>query len=151
MKSLKFMLPKAISFSLVLVVMTFITRAENILTPLKKQSTNITYVDIGIHQPNVEDCFETSIFELDKDSDWIDIYPNPSPGQFTLELTLRYTGVAISITMYDATGRKVFEGTEFPEGNHIRKNLNVGDLPKGIYFIRIKGKDRVGVKQIIIN
>ena len=119
--------------------------------PVVKKSGNITYIDIGIYQPNVEDCYEMSVPDLGKDNSWINIYPNPNPGQFTLDLNIHQPDKSLAIHIYDVTGKVVFVSMEETEGNLFRKDLDVSILNKGIYFIRITGKDRVGVQQIIIN
>lgn len=119
--------------------------------PVVKRTSNIFYIDIGILQPNVEECYETLVPDNDMEQYWIKIYPNPNPGQFTLELNLHQPDKSLAIHIYDITGKVVFESVEATEGNLFRKELNVSNLQKGIYFIRITGKDRVGVKQIIIN
>ena len=120
-------------------------------TPPEKKSGNITYIDIGIYQPNVEDCYETSVADMSMDNDWMNIFPNPNPGQFTLEVNLHISGKSLHIHIYDITGKLVFRSRETIEGQQFRKELNVSFLEKGVYFIRITGEHRVGVKQIIIN
>ena len=119
--------------------------------PRMEKSGNITYIDIGIYQPNVEDCYGTLVPDKGMDHDWINIYPNPNPGQFTLELHLRHHGKSLVIHIYDITGKAVFESVEATEGNLFIKNLDASHLQKGVYIIRITGRDRVGVKQVIIN
>ena len=120
-------------------------------SPQVKKSGNITYIDMGINQPNVEDCYGMSVPDMGMEHDWINIYPNPNPGQFTLELNLHQPDKSLVIHIYDVTGKVVFESVEETEGNLFHKDLDVSYFQKGVYFIRITGKDRVGVKQIIIN
>lgn len=119
--------------------------------PAVKKSGNIIYIDIGVYQPNVQDCYGTSVPDTGVDHDWVRIYPNPNPGLFTLELNLQKPGEALTIHIYDITGKLVFQTRETPDESHFRKELDVSFFQKGIYFIRITGKDKVGVKQIIIN
>jgi len=119
--------------------------------PRMEKSGNITYIDIGIYQPNVEDCYGTLVPDKGMEHDWIKIYPNPNPGQFTLELNLYHPGKSLVIHIYDIAGKVVFESVETTEGNLFRKELDVSYFQKGVYFIRITGKDKIGVKQIIIN
>jgi hypothetical protein len=119
--------------------------------PRVLKSGTITYIDIGIHQPNVEDCYQSSAPGTCIDNNWINIFPNPSPGQFTLEIKLTQPGTPLVINIHDITGKRVFESREAPDGDLLRKDLNVGHLHKGVYLIRITGKDKSGVKTIIIN
>lgn len=114
-----------------------------------KNSGNITYINIGINQPNVEDCYELSVSHRWVDQNWINIYPNPNSGKFTLELN--HPGKYLVIHIYDLTGKVVFESSEKPEGSHFLKIIDIGEFQKGVYFIRLTTIDRVGVRQIIIN
>lgn len=116
-----------------------------------KKSGNITYIDIIIYQPNVEDCYEMSVPDRSMDENWINIFPIPNPGHFTLEVNLEKYSKSLHIHIYDISGKLVFRSLEPIEGKQFSKELNVSFLEKGVYFIRITGKHRVGVKQIIIN
>lgn len=128
----------------------FVVQAENSQSSQLKNAGNITYIDIGIQQPNVEDCLSVFVPDLGTDSEWINVFPNPNPGKFTLEVWLRDPGKTLTIQMYDLAGKIVFERKEKSEGKHFQKEVNVGDLQKGVYFIRITGNEKIGVKQIIV-
>lgn len=136
--------------ALIFVLLPFIhIYAGNNSTSQVKNSGNTTYINIGISQPNVEDCYELSVPHKRMDQGWINIYPNPSPGQFTLELN--HPSISLIIRIYDVTGKVVFQSREKPEGNHFLKVFDIGEFQKGVYFIHLRAKDRVGVKQIVIN
>jgi hypothetical protein len=120
-------------------------------SPVLKKTGNIKYIDISISQPGVEECMGTNIPIQDIDNDWIEIYPNPSQGKFTLELTLRNAGSELLVQIFDMAGKLEYENRVVTDGRHLQKDLDVNHLQKGVYFIRVMGKDRVGVKQIIIN
>ena len=65
----------------------------------------------------------------------LQVYPNPASEMFTIELPA-YTGEQIGIAMYDLTGRRVytrFHTSVFPV------TVSTGDLPAGIYLLRVKG------------
>ncbi len=151
MKKLQSLLPLSIALLLAIAFQTFTAMAFDTGTPQVKKTSNITYIDIGIYQPNVEDCYEMSVPYTGMEHDWIKIYPNPNSGLFTLELNLQQPGKNLLIHVYDITGKLVFQIRETPDESHFRKELDVSYFQKGVYFIRITGKDRVGVKQIIIN
>lgn len=121
------------------------------LGPEEKKSSNIKYIDISIQQPGVEECLGVNIPRQGDITDWIDVYPNPNPGQFTVELELTEAGAALLIQMFDLAGKLVLTINEMPESNYLRIDLDVSHLKKGVYFLHVTGKDKVGVKQIIIN
>lgn len=111
-----------------------------------------TVLDISIHQPDVEACFDdVSIADIRGQSDWIRVYPNPSPGIFTLELDIQQEGQTIQIFVYDLVGKIVHQTTENPDGDRFSRNLDISFLKNGMYFIHVMGRDHTGVKQIIIN
>ena len=67
----------------------------------------------------------------------LQVYPNPASGTFTIELPA-YTGKQIGIDLYDMTGRRVYSGYHtsfFPV------TVSVGELPAGIYMIRVTGAE----------
>ena len=62
------------------------------------------------------------------------LYPNPNPGQFTLELDWPQPQ-PVALHIYDALGQEVFQRSYGPLG-HTRLPL-VLDQPAGLYFLRV--------------
>ncbi len=120
-------------------------------SPILKKTGNIKYIDISIQQPGVEECLVMSVPQQKINADWIDIYPNPTPGHFTLELNLHKTGSNLTIQIYDLAGKLVSKSIEVSDGKHFRKDMDVSHLHKGVYFLHVTSKEGRGVKQIIIN
>jgi photosystem II stability/assembly factor-like uncharacterized protein len=80
----------------------------------------------------------------------IQVYPNPIKDQFTLEITLKEDS-NIVILLSSINGKKIskiFDGKVLKGKQKI--DLNNNNLSKGIYFLRIKTKDKQIVKKIII-
>lgn len=77
------------------------------------------------------------------------VYPNPTSGNFTLEMNDQATG-AFKVTIYNSAGKEV----DFYSGEKIdrsfRKDYEL-KLAKGIYYMQIRWKDQSGYKKIIIN
>ena len=111
--------------------------------PLYMDSTiwfisNFLYTQLGCTPSNTMPlpntpaaCGTTGIFEFAYNSEF-EIYPNPSDGNFYIELTnsnVKSSEVIIS----DVTGRKVFDKTYSGNLIHIEK----AELPKGFYFVQI--------------
>ncbi len=136
MKKLLISLPLSISLMLTIVLLVFNAMAAYSQTPRVKKSGNITYIDIGIYQPNVEDCYEMSVHETGMEQDWLNVYPNPNSGQFTLEVNLQKSSKSLDIHIYDIAGKLVFYDQNNINGSHFIQELNVGFLGKGVYFIR---------------
>lgn len=152
MKRLQLKLVVATMFFLTFLIAPFNILSETSQTQgNKNKSTNIIYIDISINQPGVEECMGTNVPRQEMDDNWMEVYPNPNSGQFTLELKLRNSGSELLVQIFDMAGKLEYESSEMPDGSHLQKDLDVNHLQKGVYFIRVTGKDKVGVKQIIIN
>jgi len=74
------------------------------------------------------------------------VYPNPTKGDFTLELNGAKTGKTIFIEIYSMAGIRVFSA-ELPEKDkHI---LSLKDYQPGIYFVRVITGSQTGTERLI--
>lgn len=78
----------------------------------------------------------------------MNVYPNPSEGIFTLDI---FAGKSQSyqIEVMDVRGKRL-KTFDTQNANFISKQLDIRDLSRGIYFIRITGDDESVMKQIQI-
>lgn len=67
------------------------------------------------------------------------IYPNPSPGVFTLELTM-YDYLASNLDVIDVMG-KVVEQIQLTDEVNAKVILDLSDKPAGLYFVRLASLD----------
>ena len=77
------------------------------------------------------------------------VYPNPNNGHFFLELDLSES-MELSISLVDALGRKnysIANRQNFAAGKN-RIIVEVEDLPKGIYFLRIRSEEGSWSKKV---
>ncbi len=72
------------------------------------------------------------------EEDGLDIYPNPSPGTFTIKVSK-----PSSISIVNTAG-KVIQKSE------VQDELPVGKLPAGIYIVRMKNNKREVSKKIVV-
>jgi PKD repeat protein len=65
----------------------------------------------------------------------LSIYPNPSNGEFILELTNNYSG-QINLTLYDLLGNQLqSESVEKSSEHMFKKEIAIHQLPNGIYHL----------------
>ncbi len=80
----------------------------------------------------------------------LQFYPNPNNGNFTLSLQLKHSE-AIEIEILDVTGRvKLWQ--QFPTLPTVeRQNFDLNlDLPSGLYFLQVKGKNWRWTEKMIV-
>ncbi len=76
------------------------------------------------------------------------IYPNPSPGTFTL--LLYTTEKKITLHVYNARGQELLNASEITKNGLIKQSYQLNDPAKGIYFIHISDGTEIATKSIII-
>lgn len=81
---------------------------------------------VGVHQPTVRPS------ELA-------VYPNPSPGIFTIDFGEALTSATLSIDIYSSTGQLVLSKQISEE----KSQLDLGTFPAGIYFMRAVSEGKV--------
>ena len=112
--------------------------------------SGIVYIDVNIDQPNVDDCYETSVPDLTYDSGWFNVYPNPNQGIFHIEVDHLNEGEQVNIAIHDLTGKKVHNVSLQATGKHIAHKLNLTAIPKGVYFLSVQVNQHHNVKRLII-
>ncbi len=76
----------------------------------------------------------------------IKVYPNPTRGIFTVELSGSIENATTEIKVYGLMGQMVEQITLFNENRH---EFNLGDSPPGIYMVRVLQGDRLYVEKLI--
>jgi len=77
------------------------------------------------------------------------IYPNPSKGIFTIESDSKTN---ISYSLYAMDGKLVHPKKEVSRnGGKIVENVNVSDLPSGVYIIQVDQEGQNISKKLMIN
>lgn len=78
----------------------------------------------------------------------LDIYPNPVEDVLTIEADLT-TGEEVLIEMVDVTNRMIFSETH--KGfERYEKALDVKEIPKGVYFVRVYNEKLFSITQLIV-
>jgi hypothetical protein len=96
---------------------------------------------------NVEFTF-TGIFDPQQAYD-INVYPNPTNGQFTLEAELG-SRTDVTLSFRDVTGREIMVPEFISEVSSIRREFTVGHLGAGVYYLQVTTSQGMAVKSVII-
>jgi len=112
----------------------YTAHAPGIYTVAVSNSSCTTYSDM-IHYNNA------GVEEYEKQ---FSIYPNPSNGNFTIETSLN---TEIVIEVMDIKGQLVYKTTRFIDK---KMHLDLSNLSKSLYFVRIFYDDKMEVRQLMI-
>jgi hypothetical protein len=93
------------------------------------------------------DC--TGIEEL-PDSDLIELYPNPSTGQFAIRSQSIPSG-KYDLIVFDVRGKKVHSENRVNVDTQLLHSLDLSDLKNGMYVLQIKNKQTAYSKRFVIN
>ncbi len=114
-----------------------------------RKSSEIIYIDVGISQPDVEDCFTNYISEISGKEDLI-IYPNPVSSLFTLQINNVEPNEKFTVRIYDITGNLVFRDRQSAKNENFSKQYSLPFLVNGVYIIQIITGSKSYTKQLII-
>ena len=103
--------------------------------------------------PNLESdeySFTPTIIVADIENKFIDIFPNPSNGIFYINLSIsKFLNFANSkIIITDITGKIVYK-SQFKE-KHSKIDIDISELPAGIYILKIFNTEIYEQQKIII-
>jgi len=79
----------------------------------------------------------------------ISIYPNPSTGQFTLEMYLENSHV-VHLEVYDLFGKRIYMEVLVQSSGNSLKQVDLSDHPKGIYNLKLKAADSGWINKRIL-
>lgn len=100
--------------------------------------------DIGVNESDSE-------IILQPVRDKLLVYPNPSNGEFEIELEADQVVNAV-LDILDINGRKIFTNViSSEEGGELRKRINITNVPSGIYFLHVILGSDVLTTRLVIN
>jgi len=124
---------------------------ENLLhKQVSENPGNIVYIDISISQPNVDECFTTSVQDEFTDEQIMQIFPNPNSGIFTIDLNLNRGERMLNVMVYDISGKLVYQVEKPAHNKNFSSEMDLSFLEKGVYFIRVSTSGQLHVNQFII-
>jgi len=79
----------------------------------------------------------------------IGVFPNPSNGQFAIELKSK-SNKPVQMRIFNAFGSEVYKENNLVVNGTSLKTLNLKDLTKGIYYLNLHGDGVNIIKKIVI-
>lgn len=79
----------------------------------------------------------------------VNVYPNPTQGMFTLAINNGSIEELI-VTIVDMQGKTIFTSRDKNIGNEFKKQIDLSDVSKGIYFIKLNTGSGVKVQKLIV-
>ncbi len=77
------------------------------------------------------------------------VYPNPAVNTVFIEAS-GMTATQANIRLFDASGRTLLQWNAPVSDGQIREQMNVSDLPTGLYMVRINGADAPIIRTLIV-
>jgi len=79
----------------------------------------------------------------------IQIYPNPASGKVILTISSAVEEY-VDVVVTHASGAIVLTMKDIAVNKQLKKELGLEDLPAGIYYLSVTGKDSHAVKKLIL-
>jgi hypothetical protein len=76
------------------------------------------------------------------------VYPNPSSGMITLEIS-RDAATDLDVEIYSLNGKMVYRNALRSVIN-VQEQLDLSDLDKGIYMLRVRSEDEISMRKLVI-
>ncbi len=115
---------------------------------IKFTMAQITYVDLNIDQPNVENCI-TGI-ETNFQSENMNVFPNPTGGLFTINMDkVDFTGELL-IFIHDINGKSIYTEKINVTNIKFEKQVDISGHPAGIYLLNMVAQEKYYRAEIII-
>ncbi|MBI5538740.1 MAG: T9SS type A sorting domain-containing protein [Bacteroidia bacterium] len=106
-------------------------------TYLQKSQNDVIYVNVI--PPATSEIFTNKLSNLPK------VYPNPTNGKFTITET---DNIKL-IEVVNVLGKIIY--CTIPENRLNKSEIDLSNVPKGIYFIKVDNGDKVHVEKVVLN
>ena len=108
----------------------------------------ITYVDLNVNQPNVENCL-TSVTNHPV-NDGLSIYPNPTAGVFTIDFDNIMESGNATLVIHNMQGQEIYKEIKNLSGKNNNTQISLVGQPAGIYVLRVLTDKRFFTTELII-
>ena len=108
---------------------------------------NGCFTDTAVIQITVDNGIGVEEWSFD---DHLKVYPNPSPGIWTVELS-GMSGEQVDIHLYEITGRKIYSQTLGRIHGTSAQIINPGELSNGVYLMELSTDRERVTRRIVID
>jgi len=106
------------------------------VTGCSGSATNTIFVDVCIGLNEIANGLGLSV------------YPNPASGLVTVTLYSEESSVLLSLV--DVTGKVVLEQRELNAQGLMTRTLDLGQLPRGVYTLRLQGAEHSTAEKVVL-
>ena len=136
---------RSIIFSLLLLMTGTIAQADSISYSYDANGNRVTLLNNGMNRSNPTDETERKPSSESLGQHRITIYPNPTDGRISVEITGTGSLEESAITVYGIMGNMVYNDSEIDVENEI----DLTTCPDGMYILIIKIGSDIGIWKII--
>jgi hypothetical protein len=119
-------------------------------TAIESPGFNSELGNISIDNVRISNSFPVSVNEALEYSNTLQLFPNPTNGEFIL----RGNGFSTSehsISVMDLNGRVIESRVVNPTSNSINERFDLSNQANGIYFISIQSEGKIEVKKVVLS
>ena len=100
-------------------------------------------------RPNFGEVVESTVGLDEANSSEISIYPNPSAGNFNLNISNVNTA-SVDVEITDVSGKVILSNVYNTNNGSVNESINISNVDDGVYIVRVNGGQTI-VKRIVIS
>jgi hypothetical protein len=105
----------------------------------KTVHSQITYIDVYISQPNIEDCITNIETNFEKEE--INVFPNPTEGIITINIEDVQISGMLDVSIYNIKGQIIYTNKIKLHEPKSKLQIDLTEHPPGSYLINISTKE----------
>ena len=98
---------------------------------------------------NFGEVVESTVGLDEENSSEISIYPNPSSGNFNLNIS-NVNAASVDVEITDVSGKVILSNAYNTNNGSINESINISNVDDGVYIVRVNGGQSI-VKRIVIS
>jgi hypothetical protein len=96
-------------------------------------------------QPDITSVSEKELLNAE-----LSVYPNPSNGDFNINITANDLIENYSFMVYNSLGKQIYYHKNVSSTNSVKHNINISTMPAGIYFVSFNYNNNTISRKIVI-